>query len=172
MLALAAGGESWRQWLRYQRDAIAAGEYWRLFTGHLVHANWRHALQDLAGLVLICVLLRDTWRATAWLVIVALTLLVIDAGFWFLMPQLQWYVGISGLLYGLLTAGAIAWWQQGQRWMAVLLATIVVGKVGWEQWQGAVPLVGDLPVVINAHLYGAAGGVLGALLCRGGLRRR
>jgi hypothetical protein len=34
----------------------------------------------------------------------------------------------------------------------------------WEQWRGALPLSGDLNVIVNAHCYGALGGVLAALL--------
>jgi len=164
IVLLAAAGDPARMTLRYQRDAIAGGEYWRLVTAHLVHANWRHALQDLAGLVIVCVLLRNSWRPRDWVVIVLTSLLAMDLGFWFLMPGLSWYVGISGLIYGLLAAGALAWWQQGERRLALILSAIVLGKIGWEQWQGALPLMGDLPVVVNAHLYGAAGGLVGALL--------
>ena len=36
--------------LAYKSDAILAGETWRLWTGHLVHFSWKHALAD--GIVL------------------------------------------------------------------------------------------------------------------------
>ena len=40
------------------------------------------------------------------------------------------------------------------------LSVVLVGKLAWEQWQGALPLSGDMPVVVDAHLYGAIGGAL------------
>ena len=33
------------------------------------------------------------------------TIGAIGAGFWFLYPNLDWYVGLSGLLHGLLVGG-------------------------------------------------------------------
>ena len=42
----------WRGWLLCDWDAIAAGEWWRIWTGHLVHFGWPHFVAD-AGLFLI-----------------------------------------------------------------------------------------------------------------------
>src|SRR5690606_29172162 len=88
----------------------------------------------------------------------------IGVGFVFYEPQLDWYVGLSGILHGLLAAGALAWWQRESRLLALALSLVVAGKLGWEQWQGALALSGPLPVVVNAHLYGALGGLVGGAL--------
>ena len=93
------------------------------------------------------------------------SIVAIDVGFWFLYPQLDWYVGLSGLLHGLLAAGLFVGVVRRDR-EAVVLAVFVSAKLAWEQ------LVGPLPgsestsggaVIVDAHLYGAVGGVLGAL---------
>jgi hypothetical protein len=97
-------------------------------------------------------------------VIALFSLLAIDAGFVFYEPQLLWYVGLSGVLHGALAAGAVAWWRHESRLLALVLSVIFIGKLVWEQWHGALPLSGDLPVVVNAHLYGALGGALAGLL--------
>jgi hypothetical protein len=82
-----------------------------------------------------------------------------------LEPQLEWYVGLSGVLHGALAAGAIGWWRHESRALALALTVVLVGKLAWEQWHGALPLSGDMPVVVDAHLYGAVGGALvGGLL--------
>lgn len=165
VVLLSAAGDSARQALRYERAAIAAGEYWRLLTGHVVHGNWQHALLNLAGLWLLASLFRRTYSALQWTAIVAVSLLAIDAGFWWLEPRLEWYVGLSGVLHGILAAGAVAWWRVESRPFALALTLIVIGKLIWEQWQGALPLSGDLPVIVDAHLYGAiGGGVVAAIL--------
>lgn len=164
VVLLSLFGESGRLALRYEREAVLHGEYWRLLTGHLVHGNAQHLVLNGAGLGLIAALFaRDyTWRA--WLLIALVSLLAIDAGFVFCEPQLVWYVGFSGVLHGALAAGAVAWWRHESRLLALLLSAILLGKLAWEQWQGALPLSGDLPVVVDAHLYGALGGALAGFM--------
>ena len=88
----------------------------------------------------------------------------IGLGFVFLEPQLDWYVGFSGVLHGGLAAGALAWWRQESRPLALVLTLILVAKLFWEQRWGGLPLSGGLPVVVDAHLYGAIGGGLAATL--------
>lgn len=170
VIMLALAGESARDSLRYQRDAIVTEhQYWRLLTGHLVHGSWRHAGLNLAGLLLIVSLFRGCYTLRQWLLIGLASAACIDLGMLLLMPQLDWYVGLSGILHGLLAAGAVAWWRSEDRLLAGLLSAILLGKLAWEQWQGALPLSGELPVIVNAHLYGAVAGLLvGLVLIRRG----
>jgi len=164
-LLLALAGDKFQLALRYDRMLIQQGQWWRLITGHLVHGNVHHAVLNTLGTALMAALFNRTYRLKSWAVIVIVTVVSIDLGFWTLMPQLEWYVGLSGVLHGVLAAGAIAWWKTEDRILAALLTLIMIGKLTWEQTQGALPLSGDLPVVVNAHLYGALGGLLGAALC-------
>ena len=46
---LALGGERLRMLLQYDRAALAAGEWWRLVTAHLVHLGWDHLALNVAG---------------------------------------------------------------------------------------------------------------------------
>jgi rhomboid family GlyGly-CTERM serine protease len=164
LVLLSLLGESGRLALRYEREAVLQGEYWRLMTAHLVHGSTQHLLLNAAGLGLIAALFPHDYSWRAWLVIALFSLLAIDAGFVFYEPQLLWYVGLSGVLHGALAAGAVAWWRHESRLLALVLSVIFIGKLVWEQWHGALPLSGDLPVVVNAHLYGALGGALAGLV--------
>jgi rhomboid family GlyGly-CTERM serine protease len=164
LVLLSLLGESGRLALRYEREAVLQGEYWRLVTAHLVHGSAQHLLLNAAGLGLIAALFPHDYSWRAWLLIALFSLLAIDAGFVFYEPQLLWYVGLSGVLHGALAAGAVAWWRHESRLLALVLSVIFVGKLAWEQWHGALPLSGDLPVVVNAHLYGALGGALAGLV--------
>jgi rhomboid family GlyGly-CTERM serine protease len=164
LVLLSLLGESGRLALRYEREAVLQGEYWRLVTAHLVHGSAQHLLLNAAGLGLIAALFPHDYSWRAWLLIALFSLLAIDAGFVFYEPQLLWYVGLSGVLHGALAAGAVAWWRHESRLLALVLSVIFSGKLVWEQWHGALPLSGDLPVVVNAHLYGALGGALAGLL--------
>lgn len=169
-ILLQGGGMSVRDVLAYTRDGVGAGAFWRLLSGHFVHLGWTHMWLNLAGLALVVWLVGEVFSWTRWLIVIAVTVLVIDLGFWFLYPSLAWYVGLSGLLHGLLVAGLFNGVVVRDRESIVLLG-FVLAKLAWEQFSGG-PLPGSEAtsggtVIVNAHLYGTLGGVLaGALLWR------
>jgi rhomboid family GlyGly-CTERM serine protease len=163
LVLLSLLGEKITLALRYERYAVLHGEYWRLLTAHLVHGSVRHLLLNLAGLGLIATLFARDFRPMQWIAIWATSTLAIDVGFVWFEPQLEWYVGLSGVLHGTLAAGAVTWWRTESKPLAIALSAILLGKLAWEQTYGALPLSGDLPVVVNAHLYGAMGGVVAGL---------
>jgi rhomboid family GlyGly-CTERM serine protease len=164
------GGEPLRLAWRYQRDAVAAGEFWRLLTAHIVHLDAAHALLNALGLVLLWGLFARAWSPLQWLCAILLSLLAIDAGFWFLAPQLQWYVGASGLLHGIFACGCIALLRQ-RDWIGAVSAAVFIGKLIWEQRVGPLPFEESGAVVTIAHLYGAVGGFVAGLLLAVILRR-
>lgn len=164
LVLLALGGERVTHLLRYERVAALDGEYWRLLTGHLVHGSTQHLLLNCGGLLLIGALFPRDYSAGEWLIIGLLSAATISTGFVFYEPQLTWYVGVSGVLHGALAAGAASWQHRESRPLALALTALLIGKLTWEQMRGALPLSGDLPVVVDAHLYGALGGALAAAL--------
>jgi rhomboid family GlyGly-CTERM serine protease len=155
-------GEAGRDLLRYERTAVLQGQYWRLLTGHLVHYSGQHLLLNGVGLGLIAGLFPRDYSLRGWLLILASSVVTIDLGFVFLEPQIDWYVGMSGVLHGALAAGAVSWWRHESQPLALALIAVLLGKLAWEQWHGALPFSGDMPVVVAAHLYGALGGALAA----------
>jgi rhomboid family GlyGly-CTERM serine protease len=161
-LALLPGGDAGREWLRFERTGIAAGEAWRLLTGHLVHLGVSHTLLNLAGLVLVWVLVGRAFSTRQWLWIMAGSVAAIDLGLWFGSPSLEWYVGLSGLLHGMLAAGIVAG-LAARSGEAVVLAVVVAGKLAWEQFAGPLPgseATSGGAVIVDAHLYGVIGGAL------------
>jgi len=165
-LTLLLGGDSGREWLRYDRAGIAAGEIWRLLTGHLVHLGVSHAILNVAGLVLVWLLVGRAYRWNQWLWVMAGSLAAIDMGLWFGAPSLDWYVGLSGLLHGMLGAGIVAG-IAARSGEALILAVVVAGKLAWEQFAGPLPgseATSGGAVIVDAHLYGVIGGTLVALI--------
>ncbi|HEX8784094.1 MAG TPA: hypothetical protein VF764_12020, partial [Steroidobacteraceae bacterium] len=53
LLLPAVAGEGGRALLRYERSALADGEWWRLLSAHVVHLDLRHALLNVVGLALV-----------------------------------------------------------------------------------------------------------------------
>lgn len=161
-ILVALGGEDARGLLRYERDSVLAGEYWRLLSGHFVHGTAQHLALNLAGLGVVAALFPRNYTVSQWLWVLLLSVMAIDIGFVFYEPQLEWYVGFSGVLHGALAAGCVAWWRTETKGFALAMTAVLVGKLVWEQWRGALPLSGDLAVVVDAHLYGAIGGLIAA----------
>ncbi len=157
-----------REALRYDRVWLGQGELWRLLTGHAAHLSWSHLVLNAAGLLLVWFLVGSSYTTTSWLLIITASIAAMDIGFWFLNPQLHWYVGMSGLLHGLLAAGIVARLHPANG-ETILLLVLLVAKIGWEQVAGPVPgseATSGGPVVVDAHLYGAVGGVIGAFLTK------
>ena len=152
--------------LRYDRVALADGQWWRLITAHLVHLDLRRLLLNALGVILMWALFARDYPPRQWFLIVLAAAAAIDAGLWFRDPQLQWYVGASALLHGVMAAGTLAELRRGARdgW---ILAAFLAAKLVYEQSHGALPFAGNaLPVVVNAHLYGALGGLVAAIWLR------
>jgi rhomboid family GlyGly-CTERM serine protease len=105
-------------------------------------------------------LLEDTFSNSDWLRTAFASAAAIDAGLWWIDTRVEWYVGLSGVLHGFVAAGALELLLR-RRMLGVVLALGLTAKLGFEQAFGPVPLtaasVGG-PVVVAAHLYGAAGG--------------
>jgi rhomboid family GlyGly-CTERM serine protease len=166
LLIIQSGGSAAQLLLRYDRDALAAGQWWRLLSAHVIHLGFEHALLDVAGLALMWALFAGDYTWRGWLLILGLSVAGVDAGLWLLSSTTLWYVGSSGVLHGVLAAGAVAHLRSRQPdgWV---LGLFLLGKLVYEQSVGALPLTAGGAVIVDAHLYGAVGGALAALLLRG-----
>lgn len=169
MLLLAWAHEAVNPWLRYDRNAVLSGQVWRLWTCHLVHLNLWHGLLNAGGLLLLVVFFRDLldrFRLFLWF---ALCGLGTGLAFVFIDTGLGWYVGLSGLVQGLLVMCLLLGWRGHPRLHSLVLA-VVAGRLIWEQTPGYDVMYLQAwihaPVYVNAHLYGALTGALcAALLC-------
>jgi len=157
-------GETGRVWLSYDRPEIMAGELWRLLSGHFVHLGISHLIWDAAGFLLVWYLVGHSFSRMQWVIVTLAIIVGIDLGFWFLYPNLSWYVGLSGLVHGLLAAGVVGNLKSGRIDMWILGAALIAKLV----YEG---LVGPLPgseqtsggaVIVAAHIYGAVAGAIAA----------
>lgn len=150
------------QW-QYQRLAISMGQWWRLFSAHLVHLGWRHLLFNVAALWLVWLLFHSVRSQRCWSLVTLVSMLGVGLGLWWLSPHILWYVGLSGVLHGLFAAGVI--WSRQPAWWRLTAGGLLIAKLGWEQYSGiplstVAALGGD--VVVAAHTYGAFSGAMAA----------
>lgn len=161
-LLLNMGGDPVRQALEYDRSAILDGQVWRVFTGNFVHLGWGHVGEDMAGYVLLYLLLEDVlpgWRCP---LLVVLGSLGVGIGILLMDQELRWYMGVSGALNTLWIAGAMLLMRQ-RDWVGWVLAVFLSLKLIYEQMQGPLPwsvATTGGPVAVDSHLYGAFTGVI------------
>jgi rhomboid family GlyGly-CTERM serine protease len=162
---LELGGEPLRLALRYDRDALAANELWRLVTGHLVHLGPSHMVMNVFALGVLAVIFGRLLRAIDWIVVGFAAALAIDGGLFWLSTDVGWYVGLSGVLHGFWAAACVFAIAERRR-EAIALTLLILVKLGFEASIGPVALTGEIaggPVVTVAHAYGATGGTIAAL---------
>ena len=166
-MLLAGFGDPARLALRYDRIAVLHGEVWRLISASFVHLGPGHLAEDMAGLVLLWLLLEDAlpgWRIP---VLIAWGSLAVGFGLFIGDPGIGWYVGISGALDTLWAAGSLELIRRRDRFGWLLMGLLLL-KLAYEQFLGPLPFsvagTGGA-VIVDAHLYGALGGVLWTFGC-------
>lgn len=150
--------ESWR----FNRVLVGQGDVWLLLSGHIAHLNWSHWSLNMVGLAIMVFFFSSHASVKQWFSVVLLSAVIISAGLWWGMPEIRYYVGLSGVLHGLFLYGALReirfYPSSGYALLAVLLA-----KLTWEFFNGALPGSENMAggrVLTEAHLLGAVGGVL------------
>jgi rhomboid family GlyGly-CTERM serine protease len=148
--------------LAYRRDDIGLGEYWRLFTGNLLHTNIWHLLMNLAGFWVIMLLHQQYYRSVGFSFLFVALCWLQGIGLYLFYPSLLGYVGLSGMLHGLFTYGALKDISVGMRSGYLLFIGVIV-KVGYEQWFGASDQVTEMigaRVATESHLVGVVTGII------------
>lgn len=164
-VTVAAAGEGAAAALRYDRAALGEGEWWRVLGAHLVHLGPSHLALNIAGLALVGWLTGRAWGAAGWSAITLAAAIAVCAGLWFLDPAVDWYVGLSGVLHGMLAAGLLPGLLRREP-ERLLLALLLVGKLVWETVAGPLPgseASAGGPVLVQSHCYGALGGAAAAV---------
>jgi len=156
--------------LTFDRTAIAAGEYWRLLTGHLAHWGSDHLTWDLAMFAVLGAMIERRCRG-CFLATVLVSAGAISAAIWFVQPQIAQYRGLSGIDSALFTY-AVAMlladaWRSKQSLTTVALLAVAggfIGKLTWELTTGTTLFVNSAAANFTPlPLAHAVGGVVGLL---------
>ena len=161
-----------RDELVYERTALANGELWRAWTGHLVHFGWPHLVVD-AGLLFILGWFgeRRYPAFTRW----GLLLMppFISAAIYWFDPTMQRYGGLSAVNLGLLLYVAAQGWRRNWTdWFWPAVIAIYIGELIFEHYrggQGGGAIRFDdasIRVATGAHLASAAYAALALVFAR------
>jgi hypothetical protein len=91
--------------MQFDRGAIAGGEIWRLWTGQLCHWSSLHLVGNLAAVAALTVIAGKPLRR--WLALLPLAAPLLSLALLSLLPELQTYRGLSGLVAVLVVGVAI-----------------------------------------------------------------
>ena len=152
--------------LQFDREKIRAGEWWRIYTGNLVHFGLYHTNMNAAGFAAVTLILfRDLPLRVLW---VAMALVPLGVGTGLLWSHVDIYRGFSGSNYGLLALGLLLGLRHNYL-LHTLALLILGGKIAMEQMPGYdVNYLQDeigVAVAVESHLSGlCAGLILGVLM--------
>lgn len=155
--------------LRYDRDEILVGEIWRLITGHFVHLGTYHAFMNLFGFILIRIIFPKV--ISNQYLLVAIVFMAVSISFALLIssPQLDWYLGFSGVLHGLF-AYCIVLSLNAKLSIDWVILLVFIFKIVNEQLPGYdANYLADYihaPVAVDAHLYGFLAGIICSVLIK------
>jgi hypothetical protein len=164
---VSAGPTVLSDWFALERDAVQAGELWRIWSGHLWHGSAVLAIWDLTAIALLGSWVEHRSRAEL-LAVLGLAPLLSGAAVLVLRPDLASYQGSSALASALLVTECLRLLGREQHGIArgvALLALVGFGvKVMFESaglWTSpALAGATALESVAVAHLAGALAGAL------------
>lgn len=150
-----------------ERNLIDQGQWWRLFTGSLVHYSTDHLVWNSLVIGITGGLLESRHRRQAVTCLILATLLI-GPGLHLNLEQMNCFAGLSGIATAMATSLILQNLDKGRMWWVALAA--LTSKLLAEQF---VPGFGfasfpaaDIRSVPLAHLLGAVAGALSATLHR------
>lgn len=155
--------------LTYDRTAIAGGQVWRLWSGHLTHWSWNQLVWDLIPFAVLggyC-----EWRSRArWFWLMVTAPFAVSLAVWLLAPGIPVYRGLSAIdsAFYALALGCLLNRRSGQtigsdKWIAILAGAGFLAKILYELLTGGSVFVvsGGLFVALPlTHLIGFLTGLL------------
>lgn len=149
-------------YFNYNRTLVVENQFWRLITGHFFHTNYAHFLLNTLAIVLLWGLHGQFYSTKQYCLLFLLSSLIVSLGIFIFTPEMNEYVGLSGVLHAFFIWGALKDIEHKEKTGYLLLLGVVI-KIAHEQIYGASEEIAsliDANVAIDAHLWGAISGLL------------
>lgn len=181
ILIISSFGETGREALQYIATSHGSSDSvfsYRWISAHFTHLGWKHAGLNLVGLISIWFIYGKVLKPKYWLVFIVTCAFGISLGLSVFSSNVTYYVGLSGVLHGMLAlpitfvllgAFSDAYYRRAkfQRWDDIYVALALWGKIAYELIIGSVPITSTIAggaVIVETHLYGACIGTVFAFL--------
>jgi len=128
-----------------------------------IHLNAQHLMLNISGLVFIYLIFPSAFKSLLWIIALAASAVASAYGIFYYSPETEWLVGLSGALHGLFVYAALRS-RASIAWLVAIIIKLVI-----EQMPDLMPTNNltqmteqfiNNPVIVDAHLWGAAGGLL------------
>ena len=161
MLVVVHFQPGWELELRYERAEFTSN-LWQSVTHALVHLNTQHLVINCLALFCIYLLFPEGFKSTKWIIALLVSAIVSSAGLYLFSPAIDWCVGLSGALHGLMVYVMLRA-RANVLWMLALAGKIILEQTTLSEQFDVANLTANLiqhNVVVDAHLWGAIGGLL------------
>ena len=148
--------------LHYQAGQMPAHFFYLWLTPHLIHLSPSHYLINIASLAVVLLTFRTFFTPVRFFLLFAFSAASVTLGLWCCSPGVTDYVGMSGVIYGILSAGLL-WSAKKHPLLSWTAFTLIAGKVVLETFYGPhLSIQASLgeTVIVDAHLYGFLSGIL------------
>jgi rhomboid family GlyGly-CTERM serine protease len=146
---------------------VDQGEWWRIVTSQFVHLGFNHTLLNIVGYLIVSAAFREDVSAKEEAITLLFAVIGVGLGIYWLSDDIQWYVGLSGAVYGILCHYLIIGWRRSAI-LSLFFAVFLAGKFIHEQFISGPDTVTasfiGAQVAIDSHLYGAITGLLTGLI--------
>jgi len=154
--------------LLYDRAAIVAGQYWRLWTAHLTHFTVSQLIIDTAMLGMLSYALKDDMKDRFLGISICFSMPIILVLQLWLVPNIQHYRGASSLVSMMWVLVALLLLQQAKYcspkfWLALTFLSLLFLKIWADIFIDDV-IISELPkgvdIAWQAHIFGAISGLM------------
>lgn len=161
--------------LALSHEAIDQGALWHILTSQLVHLNVNHTLLNLVGYLIVSASFREDITPPEEAITLLTSIIGVGVGIYFFSPEILWYVGLSGAIYGILTHYLIVGWKRSPM-LSLFFGVFLLGKFYYEQFVAGpdtvtAQMIGGM-VAIDSHLYGAITGLISGIISYFTVHRR
>jgi len=160
------------EWASMGKTEVQNGEFWRVITGHLIHADWNHFAMNMIGLSLCVVVYRLDINARHWIASFIVISLISSGFMFFTYFSYERYLGFSDVLHGWILVGALGIAHKEPKF-SIMIFVLFWLKIIEENMQ--LPFFTSYNVTGHvakeSHIYGAIGGIAYSLFFQPSLRQ-